>query len=115
MPPLYALLMASPAVTSIIGDRVGAFGSIDANEKRPYITWGAAIAPQNQLTGPAPADVWSVQIEMNAKDQAQLAALAKAVREAIQSDSIVTAGQILGRDPTTGLFGFELSADFIQF
>lgn len=112
MPPIFKLLCASAQIVAIVGDRIGAFGSIPPGEARPYVLWDAGLTPQNVLAGAPPADLWSVQIEINAKDQADVALLVKYVRAALQSCCVIVSGASLGRDPETGLYGFSLTADY---
>lgn len=114
-PNVYQLLHTAAAVTAIVGDRIGAFGSVEPTEQRPYITWEVTSgSAENVLEGGTAAfDPVSVQVNCVAKEQATCANLAKAARAALESGCLYMGIAEQGQDTETKLYRVALNFDFI--
>lgn len=114
-PNVFAILSADVDVSAAVGERIGAHGTIEAGETRPYITHQfSTINPNAVLDGGSAVDIWGVQVDCCAPSQAGVKALAEAVRKALESVCYVTSCDDAGRDQTTGVYRFSWTFDFIQ-
>lgn len=91
---LFALVKALSACTAFLGTspcRFFEFGQAPQLEETPYATYQLITGtPYNALSGPAPADHISVQIDVWADTSADCKAIANAIRAAIENDCYVT-------------------------
>lgn len=91
---LFQWVKASSQCTSVLGVnpvRFFEFGSAPQLEKKPYATFQQITGtPYNNLTGPAPADHITTQIDVWADSSAECTAIAKAIRGAIENNCHVT-------------------------
>ena len=91
---LFALVKASPECTALLGAapvRFFEFGQSPQLENTPYATHQhIAGNPYNTLTGPAPADHITTQIDVWTDTSAEAKALSRAIRNAIENQCYVT-------------------------
>ena len=91
---LFALVKSSPDCTALLGTapvRFFEFGHAPQLEQEPYATYQHVTGnPYNTLTGPAPADHITTQIDVWATSSAEAKALARAIRSAIEIACYVT-------------------------
>ena len=94
MPPIYTLIIndtqAKAALTTGNKTRFFAFGEAGDNPKVPYATYQFTGEPENSLGCTAPADTYSVQVDVWHKSQADLIAVAKKVRNAVEKGAYMT-------------------------
>lgn len=115
IPPVYALLAASSAVTAIVADRIGGSGELMPNETRPYVTW-QCVSGYGEATldiGRAPDDRVTVQVDCWHASEKGRRALADAVRTALESDSVFSGLIADEKDAETGLYRLGMTFDFI--
>lgn len=91
---LFALVKASPECTALLGTNpvhFFEFGNAPQLENTPYATHQHITGtPYNTLTGPAPADHITTQIDVWADTSAAAKAIATAIRSAIETQCYVT-------------------------
>lgn len=112
-PPIYALLKNSPTVASIVQTRIYRHGRAPQNVDKPYVTWSVvAAAPANNLSSPPGHDLCSVQIDCWHPQDAGVQDLAEAVRDAMETESHMTALVANERDPETKVYRVALQFDY---
>ncbi len=113
-PNVYATLRANATVASIVGENIGRHGSMPQATAAPYITWfTVADAPHDTLSEAPASDFTSVQIDCWSADDAEVATLARAVRDALDAAAIVNRVVVDLREPDTKLYRVGIEADFI--
>lgn len=115
LPPVHAALMASTAVTNLIGStpaRAFRHGEAPQNVVAPYVTWSVFGVAENGLSG-ACADVWRVQIDCWSNGDAQVETLAAAVRAAIEPKAHLQSYDNDERDTETRRYRISMSFDWI--
>lgn len=87
LPPVYALLSASAAVTALVGDRIHRNNAGD-NPQAPYIVWRNVNGrPQHYHGSPTTLDAFRIQIDCWGSP-ADAKKLAKAVRAAVEPHAV---------------------------
>lgn len=113
-PPVYSTLRASPAVVSAVADRISRHGDIPQDTSKPYITWFiVAGQPHDQLSDAPQSDFVTVQIDCWHQTDAGIAALAVAVRDALDMAGVHNRIRLNQREPETRLYRVAVEADFI--
>ncbi|WP_009522324.1 DUF3168 domain-containing protein [Imbroritus primus] len=116
LPPVFAALKASPAVTALIGSsplRAYRHGAAPQAVARPYVTWSApGGSPENAFDG-ACADVFRVQVDCWSDTDAGVEALAVAVRAALEPSAHLVAYVADERDFETQRFRISFQFDWI--
>lgn len=113
-PNVFATLRANATVLALVGEKIGRHGCMLQDDAPPYITWfTVADAPHDQLSGPPPSDFSSIQIDCWSAEDAQVVALARAVRDALDAAGIANRVVINLREPDTKLYRVGIEADFI--
>lgn len=115
-PPVFSLLTAAAPVTALIGTnpvRAYRHGRAPQGVTVPYVTWSiGASSAQNTLTGVPSADLFNVRIDSWSDDDAQVEALAQAVRDALETSAHMLGIVANDRDAVTNRFRISLSFDF---
>jgi hypothetical protein len=114
LPPIYAILKASTAVTDIIGDPPRAYRHRSAvqDTTRPYVTWALAGGiPENVLFEAPDIDRMSVDIDCWHPADGGVEELAAAVRDAVELHGHVTNVSTDIREPETKLYRLTIQAD----
>jgi hypothetical protein len=113
LPPLYAVLMDSTAVTNIIGNRCYPFGEAIQDTDKPYVVWqiigGSA---ENNISTSADIDQLVIQVDCYHQSPVGIEALADAVRTAIETIGHITGYPVNEREPDTKLYRIALQLDW---
>lgn len=113
-PNIYRLLRSAPAVVEIVGEKIGRHGSMPQAEEAPYITWFVvADQPHDTLSEAPQSDFNTVQIDCWSADDAQVAALARAVRAALDAAGHHNRVVVDLRERDTKLYHVGIEADLI--
>jgi len=114
LPPVFQVLQASTAVTSIVSNRVYRHGAAPQGVSKPYVTWSiAGAAPANNLTDLPPIDQYIVQVDCWSPSDAGIETLAESVRNAIEPYAHMTGIVINQRElADTKLFRMGLQFDW---
>lgn len=113
-PPVYQTLRANATVLATVADRIGRHGEIEQDATRPYITWQIVSGNPYDVLSSAPcADFTTVQIDIYSPTDAGAAALAVAVRDALDTALVVNRVVVNLREPDTRLYRVGMEADFI--
>lgn len=114
LPPVFALLKAAPAVTSILGanPKVYRHGIAPQGTAAPYAVWLVVGAdPENNLSDAPPADRIVIQVDCYHTTDGGVEQLAQAVRDALEPHMHLTGIPIDQREPDTGLYRIGLQFD----
>lgn len=113
---LFALVKASSACTQLIGSspvRFFEFGQAPKLEQVPYATYQHITGtPFNVLTGPAPADFITVQIDVWGRTSTESKDISNAIRQAIEGSCYVTSW--LGTNREIDAFRTIFTVQFIE-
>lgn len=113
---VYKILHDWPAVAAIVGTRIFRdFGG--TSPAADYVVWSMlAAVPDNHLSGPPPSDRYSVSVDTFSTTEARSDTLVKACRDAIENEGhgIVLTIQSLGREDSTTLWRYNISADIFR-
>ena len=116
LPAVFPLLTAAAPVTALIGTtptRAYRHGRAPQGVTAPYVTWNiAASTAQNTLTGVPSADLFNVRMDCWSDDDAQVEALATAVRDAIEPSAHMLGIVANDRDATTNRYRISMTFDF---
>lgn len=114
LPPIFALLKASAAVTALLGanPKVYRHGIAPQNTVAPYVVWLVVGAdPENNLSDVPPVDRIVVQLDCYSTTDGGVETLATAVRDALEPSAHMTGIVINEREPDTGLYRLSLQFD----
>jgi hypothetical protein len=118
IPPVLVLLKASGPVTALLGHpkpRVYPFDEAPQSPTYPYVTWQIiAGAPENFLSQLPDMDSYSTQIDVWASDGDSCLAVAKAVRDALETSAYMTDFGNTERDPDTQAYRYRMTFDFFK-
>lgn len=113
LPPVYETIH-TPAVAAIVGDKIARHGALEQDTPAPYITWQLVTGqPYDQISGAPPADFMPVQIDCWSMDDAEVEAMASAVRDAADFAGMSNRLRIDLREPDTKLYRMSVEVDFI--
>lgn len=113
LPPLYAVLMDSTAVTDIIGTRCYPFGEAVQDTDKPYVVWQIiAGLPDNNLSDAPSIDSLSIQVDCYHQSPTGINTLAVAVRSALENVAHITGYPVNEREPDTKLYRIALELDW---
>lgn len=111
-PPVYRTIHTT-AVAAIVGDRIGRHGEIPQDEARPYIVWQVVTdLAHDHLSGSAPSDMFTIQLDCYHAEDGGVETLAAAVRAALDAALVCNRVSVNGRDPDTRLYRVGIDADF---
>lgn len=111
-PNVYATLRSNAEVVAIVGENIGRHGSMPQDIDPPYITWFVVSdSPHNTLSEPPQSDFNSVQIDCWSSTDAQVASLARAVREALDAAGHHNRVVVDQRERDTKLYRVGIEAD----
>lgn len=113
-PNVYALLQAAPAVVAIVGQKIGGRGSMPQETAPPYITHFVVVDDPHVTLSDAPeSDTDTVQIDCWSMDEAEVKALARAVRAALDAAGHHNRVVVDNRENDTKLYRVGIQADLI--
>jgi len=114
-PAVYRTLRANSTVATTVGERIGRHGEIEQDASRPYITWQIVSGnPYTTLSETPRGDFTSVQIDIYHPTDEGVAALAVAVRAALDAAGVVNRVVLNLRERDTRLYRVGMEADFIN-
>lgn len=114
IPPVQQTLMAAPAVTDIVGDRISRT-AYPEDSARPYIVWSIASGvPGNTLACAPEYDDQRVRIQCWSSKQSQARALCHAAMSAIEPEANVTFGPVEFYESDTKMFQWVFDATYIE-
>ena len=115
-PPIFALAVASSAVTSLLDTaptRFWPFGEAPQDETRPYAVWQTIYgSPENYLGQRPDIDSWGVQVDAYAPTATGARNVARALRDALEGQAHVVAWNGEMKDEPTGLYRYSFSVEF---
>lgn len=113
LPPIYALLSGTSAVTALVSNRIYPHGEAPQDVTEPYVTWFlVAGAPLLRLEGTPDRDQCMIQLECWHPTSAGVVTLATAVRNALETVCHVTGISLNQRDFETRLYRLAIQADY---
>jgi hypothetical protein len=115
MPNIYAILRTNPAIITLIGTRIYRHGSAPQPVETPYITWFISSGvPELQISGEPCTDRDTVQIDVWSKTDAEVVAVAKEVRKALDAGGHSNTVAVNLRETDTRLYRIGFQSDIIQ-
>lgn len=116
IPPVFAILSATTAVTALLGSapcRVYPYGAATQQPTYPYATWTIISgSPENLITGAPGIDQMSVQVDIWARTDASARAVMVAVRDALEPVSTMTRFGSTERESATEAYRYSMDFDF---
>lgn len=116
-PPVFALAVAAPAVTALLGTnptRLYPFGEAPQGVTKPYAVWQlVGGVPENYLGNVPDTDSYSVQIDVYADRASTARQVAEALRDAYEPKAYVANWNGESRDPDTNNCRISFDVDFI--
>lgn len=113
IPPIFATLKAASPVTDIVAERIYRHGDAPQGVAAPYVSFYTTIAPENTLSETPGIDRCSVTVDCWSPDDAEVEALATAVRDAIEPHAHLINVPIDNRDrQNTKLYRMALQFDW---
>lgn len=115
MPPLFRVCAANAGVTALLGvspTRLFPFGDAPENVAKPYAVYQVLNGlPENYLADSPDVDEWNIQIDIYATTVADVTAVLKALRRALEPHGYITRLGGTGTEPNTQLktTGFDVS------
>ncbi|AYY00696.1 MULTISPECIES: tail completion protein gp17 [Klebsiella] len=115
--PIFAVCSASQLVKDLLGEnpvRLYPFGMQDDNIVYPYAVWqNIAGSPENYLNQRPDTDRYSLQLDVYADTDADVIAVARALRDAVEVKAYITRWGEQTRDPETGKYRYSFDIDWI--
>lgn len=113
LPPLYARMMESEAVTDIIGTRCYPHGEAVQDTAKPYVVWQLiAGLPDNNLSDAPSVDSLLIQVDCYHQSSTGVDTLAEAVRSVLETLGHVTGYLVNERDQETKLYRIAMQFDW---
>lgn len=119
-PPLFSTIRNVAAVKAVLGNSVRMYphGEAPAEDSplfaKPYAVHQMINGnPENYLAGLPDADGFTTQIDIYGDTPASVAAVAQAIRDAVEPVAYVERYAQNGRDPDTNLFRYSMDVDWI--
>jgi hypothetical protein len=115
-PPIFEVCKASPAVVALLGSnplRFYPFGEAPQNVAKPYVVWQqVGGAPEKYLAGRPDIDGFSLQVDAYGTSAAEVRAVVRAIRDAIELRSNIVAWGVESRDPETHNYRSSFDVDW---
>lgn len=113
LPPVYETLIADSSMTLLVGDEIYRHDDAPQGVGKPYIAWSTSIAPENTLSELPGIDRHTVTINCYSKDDAEVAQIAQAVRDAMEPVAHFISMPVNNRDRGgTNLYRMALQFDW---
>lgn len=116
IPPIFPVCAASQAVTDLLGSdpiRLYPFGMQNDNVTYPYAVWqNIGGEPENFLNQIPDIDRFSLQVDIYGNTDEEVIAVAKAIRNAIQTKANITRWGGQTRDPNTNRYRYSFDVDW---
>ncbi|MCK0153858.1 DUF3168 domain-containing protein [Alcanivorax sp. S6407] len=117
VPPVYPILSANAAVVALLGNpiRCYPFGSAPQGVQDPYVVWQViGGAAENYLQDRPDADSYDVQMDVYGRDEADVLAVAKAIRDAMEARAYISRWGGHSQDPATKRWRVNFDASFLH-
>ncbi|HAU4370627.1 tail completion protein gp17 [Citrobacter farmeri] len=115
--PVFAVCSADLKVKELLGDdpvRLYPFGMHDDDLVYPYAVWQNIDGePENYLKQNPDIDRYSIQMDVYGDTDEDTIAVARALRDAIQSKAYITRWNAQGRDPSTLKYRYSFDVDWL--
>lgn len=115
-PPIFKYAAASAQVQALLGSnpvRFYMFGRAPQNVAYPYAVWHVASgSPENYITNLPDIDMFSIQVDVYAKEAAQARDCAAALRDAFEPYAHVVSWRGETRDAETGSYRSSFDVDW---
>ncbi|MGX1946180.1 tail completion protein gp17 [Raoultella ornithinolytica] len=115
--PIFTVCAASQAVKGLLGTnpvRLYPFGMQDDKIVYPYAVWqNIDGSPENYLNQRPDTDRYSLQIDVYGDTSADVIAVARALRDAIEGKAYITRWGEQSRDPETLRYRYSFDVDWI--
>lgn len=114
---IFTTCAASQAVKDLLGTnpvRLYPFGMQDDSIVYPYAVWqNIGGSPENYLNQRPDADRYSLQVDVYGDTDADVIAVARALRDAIETKAYITRWGDQSRDPETKRYRYSFDVDWI--
>lgn len=114
---IFSVCAASQVVKDLLGTnpvRLYPFGMQDDNIVYPYAVWqNIGGSPENYLNQRPDADRYSLQVDVYGDTDADVIAVAVALRDAIEAKAYITRWGDQSRDPETKRYRYSFDVDWI--
>lgn len=115
--PVFSVCSADLKVKELLGDdpvRLYPFGMHDDDLVYPYAVWQNIDGePENYLKQNPDIDRYSIQVDVYGDTDDDAIAVARALRDAIQSKANITRWNAQGRDPSTLKYRYSFDVDWL--
>lgn len=115
--PFFSVCSVNLKVKELLGDdpvRIYPFGMHDDNLVYPYAVWQNIDGePENYLKQNPDIDRYSIQVDVYGDTDEDTIAVARALRDAIQSKAYITRWNAQGRDPETLKYRYSFDVDWL--
>ncbi|HCB3503276.1 TPA: DUF3168 domain-containing protein [Citrobacter amalonaticus] len=115
--PFFTVCSANLKVKELLGDdpvRIYPFGMHDDNLVYPYAVWQNIDGePENYLKQNPDIDRYSIQVDVYGDTDEDTVAVARSLRDAIQSKAYITRWNAQGRDPETLKYRYSFDVDWL--
>lgn len=115
--PVFSVCSADLKVKELLGDdpvRLYPFGMHDDDLVYPYAVWQNIDGePENYLKQNPDIDRYSIQVDVYGDTDEDAIAVARALRDAIQSKAYITRWNAQGRDPSTLKYRYSFDVDWL--
>jgi len=118
IPPIFPIASSSTAVTALIGSppnmRMYSFGEALQTTTKPYVVWQTVGGgPENYLGDLPNADSYTVQVDVYGDTSVSVVNVARALRDALEPVSYITAWGNTARDLETRYYRYSFTVDFL--
>ncbi|WP_373203270.1 tail completion protein gp17 [Citrobacter amalonaticus] len=115
--PFFSVCSVNLKVKELLGDdpvRIYPFGMHDDGLVYPYAVWQNIDGePENYLKQNPDIDRYSIQVDVYGDTDEDTIAVARALRDAIQSKAYITRWNAQGRDPETLKYRYSFDVDWL--
>ncbi|HCC5836150.1 MULTISPECIES: tail completion protein gp17 [Citrobacter] len=115
--PFFSVCSVNLKVKELLGDdpvRIYPFGMHDDDLVYPYAVWQNIDGePENYLKQNPDIDRYSIQVDVYGDTDEDTIAVARALRDAIQSKAYITRWNAQGRDPETLKYRYSFDVDWL--
>jgi hypothetical protein len=120
-PAIFEIVTASSGVTALLGTnptRFWSFGAAPRTEAgvapKPYAVWQLVYgSPENTLSCVPASDRFGVQVDAYARTAVQARAIARALRDALETSAYVVAYNGEDYEPDTELYRYGFTTEFM--
>ena len=115
-PPIFDIIKAVSAVTSLLGTdpiRFFPFGVAPDDVEQPYAVWQTVSgSPDNYLSGTPSIDNWLIQVDVYAKKGSTARNVAETLRDAIEPEAYIVAWRGESKEDDN-IYRYSFDAEFL--